>query len=309
MGVWETMGDKGGNERAQDTCGRGSHGSGAHLGPSACFSRRGFAGLVGAGVLSALAGAGLAGCSGSDPASGTSGDLLAEIQERGAMRFATEGTWSPWTYHDEAGELTGFDIAVARGIAEQLGVGAEFAEGEWDGLFAGLDSGRYDAVSNGVSVTEERAEKYAFTEPYAYNRIVVITLGDNGDIASMEDLSGKTTANTLASSYAALAESYGAECAGVDDFNQTIELLESGRIDATLNDEVVFYDYLEQHPDANLKIAAEADEPTSVAFPLRKEAATESLLSAMNEAIAAMREDGTLAAASEEFFGIDITQA
>ena len=76
----------------------------------------------------------------------------------------------------------------------------------------------------------------------------------------------------------------------MDDFNQTIQLLESGRIDATLNDEVVFYDYMNQHPDAVLKIAAENDEPTHVAFPLRRETATESLLAAMNEAIAELRE-------------------
>ena len=110
---------------------------------------------------------------------------------------------------------------------------ATFAEGEWDGLLAGLDSGRYDTMANGVSVTPEREEKYDFTEPYAYNRIVVITRSDS-DIASMEDLDGKTTANTLGSSYATLAESYGATNTGVDDFNQTIQLLESGRIDATL---------------------------------------------------------------------------
>ena len=95
----------------------------------------------------------------------------------------------------------------------------------------------------------------------------------------------------------------------MDDFNQTIQLLESGRIDATLNDEVVFYDYMNQHPDAALKIAAENDEPTHVAFPLRREAATESLLAAMNEAIAELREDGTLAELSQKFFGIDITEA
>ena len=64
-------------------------------------------------------------------------------------------------------------------------------------------------MANGVSVTPEREEKYDFTEPYAYNRIVVITTADS-DIASMEDLEGKTTANTLGSSYATLAESFGA---------------------------------------------------------------------------------------------------
>ncbi|WP_204214304.1 transporter substrate-binding domain-containing protein [Collinsella sp. An2] len=267
-----------------------------------------FAGLAG------VAAAGLVGCSGSNgsdagagsASAGGSGDLLDQIRERGEMIFATEGTWSPWTFHDDSGELTGYDIEVARGIAERLGVEASFAEGEWDGLLAGLDSGRYDTMANGVSVTEEREEKYDFTEPYAYNRIVVITMADS-DIASLDDLAGKTTANTLGSSYAALAEAHGATNTGVDDFNQTIQLLEAGRIDATLNDEVVFYDYMSQHPDANLKIAAENDEPTHVAFPLRKEAATESLLAAMNDAIADMREDGTLSDLSNEFFGMDIS--
>lgn len=277
------------------------------------YSRRGV--LGGMGLAAITAALGLAGCGGTSETgsagSGTvsaSSDLLATIQDRGTMVFATEGTWSPWTFHDEDGNLTGYDIEVARGIAERLGVEAEFAEGEWDGLLAGLDSGRYDTMANGVSVTEERGEKYDFTEPYAYNRIVVITLGDS-DIASLEDLSGKTTANTLGSSYAMLAESYGATNTGVDDFNQTIQLLEAGRIDATLNDEVVIYDYMQQHPDANLKIAAESEDPTHVAFPLRREEATAGLLDAMNEAIQDMRDTGELAELSNQFFGMDITEA
>ena len=272
------------------------------------ISRRGFLAIAAGTVALGLAGCGGGQGEGSAPTASGDGDLLAQITERGAMTFATEGTWSPWTFHNEAGDLTGYDIEVARAIAEHLGVEAEFAEGEWDGLLAGLDSGRYDTMANGVSVTEEREEKYDFTEPYAYNRIVVITTGDS-DIASMDDLAGKTTANTLGSSYAVLAESHGATNTGVDDFNQTIQLLESGRIDATLNDEVVFHDYMNQHPEADLKIAAENDEPTHVAFPLRKEAATESLLAAMNEAIAALREDGTLSELSQEFFGSDISEA
>ena len=85
--------------------------------------------------------------------------------------------------------------------------------------------------------------------------------------------------------------------------------LESGRIDATLNDEVVFYDYMNAHPDAPLKIAAENAEPTHVAFPLRKGEETAALREAMNEAIDTLRADGTLASLSNEFFGIDITSA
>ena len=274
-------------------------------------SRRVF--LSAAGAAAATAGLGLAGCGGSDDAAGGSvggagegGDLLAEIQDRGEMTFATEGTWSPWTFHDEDDELTGFDIEVARAVASELGAEASFAEGEWDGLLAGLDSGRFDTMANGVSVTPDREEQYDFTEPYAYNRIVVITMEDS-DIASMEDLDGRQTANTLGSSYAALAESHGATNTGVDDFNQTIELLEQGRIDATLNDEVVFQDYMNAHPDAPLKVAAVNDEPTRIAFPLRKGDETASLREAMNGAIEVLRADGTLADLSIEFFGIDIT--
>ena len=274
-------------------------------------SRRVF--LSAAGAAAATAGLGLAGCGGSGDAAGGSvggagegGDLLAEIQDRGEMTFATEGTWSPWTFHDEDDELTGFDIEVARAVAAELGAEASFAEGEWDGLLAGLDSGRFDTMANGVSVTPDREEQYDFTEPYAYNRIVVITMEDS-DIASMEDLDGRQTANTLGSSYAALAESHGATNTGVDDFNQTIELLEQGRIDATLNDEVVFQDYMNAHPDAPLKVAAVNDEPTRVAFPLRKGDETASLREAMNGAIEILRADGTLADLSIEFFGIDIT--
>lgn len=267
--------------------------------------------LTGAGALAALAGLGLAGCSGQDAGAGSTsagGDLLETIQDRGEMTFATEGTWSPWTFHNEEDELTGFDIEVARAVAAELGVEAAFAEGEWDGLLAGLDSGRFDTMANGVSVTPEREEQYDFTEPYAYNRIVVITMEDSA-IASLEDLDGMRTANTLGSSYATLAESYGATNTGVDDFNQTIELLEQGRIDATLNDEVVFYDYMNAHPDAPLKIAAENAEPTHVAFPLRKGEETAALREAMNEAIDTLLADGTLASLSNEFFGIDITSA
>ena len=87
---------------------------------------------------------------------------------------------------------------------------------------------------NGVDITEERAEKYDFSEPYAYNRTAVITKGDNDTINSLEDLKDKKTANTISSTYAQLAEQYGADVTGVDDLNQTFELLNSGRIDATL---------------------------------------------------------------------------
>ena len=211
-----------------------------------------------------------------------SGDLLAQIQQRGEIVFGTEGTWSPWTYHDENDQLVGFDIEVAQKVAEKLGVKATFVEGEWDG-------GRYDSMANGVEITEERAQKYDFSDPYCYIRTAIIVKSDDDSINSFEDLNGKTTANTISSTYATLAESYGAKTTGVDDLNQTIELLLNGRVDATLNAEVTYFDYLKEHPDANIKIAALTNDASQVAFPVR--------------------EDGTIAEISEKYFGTDLSQA
>ena len=237
------------------------------------------------------------------------GDLLSQIQERGEIVIAMEGTWAPWTYHDENNTLVGFDVEIGQHIAEALGVEAVFVEGEWDGLLAGLNAGRYDLMINGVDITEERAAVYDFSDPYAYNRTAVIVRGDNADITSMENLEGKHTANTISSTYAEVAEGYGAQVTGVDDLNQTFELLLSGRIDATLNAEVTFYDYMAAHPDANVKIACLAPEATQVAIPMRKGDDTASLREAVNRALADMRESGLLTELSEKYFGTDITQA
>ena len=235
-------------------------------------------------------------------------DLLDRIKERGTITVAMEGTWAPWTYHDEKDNLVGYDVEVAEKIAEKLGVKVDFIEGEWDGLLAGLEAGRYDIMVNGVDYTEERAQKYDFSIPYAYNRTVVITAGDNDEITRMEDLKGKHTANTISSTYAEIGEKYGAEVTGVDDLNQTMELLLSGRIDATLNAEATFYDYIKVHPEANLKIAAVDPEETNVVIPMRKGAETETLRAAVDEAIEALSESGELSALSEKYFGTDISQ-
>lgn len=234
-------------------------------------------------------------------------DLLTQIQQRGEILFGTEGTWSPWTFHNENDELVGFDIDVAKAVAEKLGVTAIFREGEWDGLLAGIANGRYDTMANGVEITDERSEVYDFSTPYGYIRTAIIVSGDNTDITSFETLQGKRTANTLSSTYSELAESYGAQVTGVDDLIQTIELLLAGRVDATLNAEVTFYDYMSVHTDANLKVAALTEEASHVAFPVRKGALTETLRAAIDQAISELRDEGVLSEISIRYFGTDIT--
>ncbi len=244
--------------------------------------------------------------SGSASSAAAADDQLSAIQNRGTLIVALEGAWQPWSFHDASDTLVGYDVEVSRAIAEKLGVEPDYVESDWDSLFAGLDAGRYDLVCNGVEVTEERAKTYDFTTPYAYIHTALAVKKDNDTITCFEDLKGKTTANSLASTYMELAESYGATVQGIDTLEETIQLLTAGRIDATLNADVSFYDYLNVHPDADFKIVAQTEEASHVAIPLRKGEASASLLEAINAAIDALRADGTLTEISERYFGQDI---
>ena len=234
-------------------------------------------------------------------------DLLSTIQSRGTLIVALEGAWQPWSYHDESDTLVGYDVEVSRAIAEKLGVEPEYVESDWDSLFAGMDAGRYDLVCNGVEVTDERSKTYDFTTPYGYIHTALAVKKDNDTITSFEDLKGKTTANSLASTYMELAESYGATVQGIDTLEETIQLLTAGRIDATLNADVSFYDYLNVHPDADFKIVAQTEDASHVAIPLRKGEETASLREAIDKAIEELRAEGTLTELSEKYFGQDIS--
>ncbi len=273
-------------------------------------------------LMSVMAAAGvltLAGCSSnsgssaaasgvaSSAASTGAADQLAAIQTNGKLVVALEGAWQPWSYHDESDTLVGYDVEVSRAIAEKLGVEPEYVESDWDSLFAGLDAGRFDIVCNGVEVTDERAKTYDFTTPYGYIHTALAVRKDNEDIKSFEDLKGKTTANSLASTYMELAESYGATVQGIDTLEETIQLLTAGRIDATLNADVSFYDYLNVHPDADFKLVAQTEDASHVAIPVRKGDDSASLLEAINTAIEELRADGTLKALGEKYFGQDIS--
>ena len=241
--------------------------------------------------------------SGASSAAGSTADQLATIQASGKLIVALEGAWQPWSYHDESDTLVGYDVA----IAEKLGVEPEYVESDWDSLFAGLDAGRFDMVCNGVEVTDERALTYDFTTPYGYIHTALAVRKGNDEIKTFEDLKGKTTANSLASTYMELAESYGATVQGIDTLEETIQLLTAGRIDATLNADVSFYDYLNVHPDADFKIVAQTEDASHVAIPLRKGDNSATLLEAVNNAIDELRADGTLKDLSEKYFGQDIS--
>ena len=234
-------------------------------------------------------------------------DALTRIRESGKLVIAMEGAWQPWTYHDESGALTGFDVEVGALIAEGLGVTPEYMETAWDGILAGVDSGRFDIACNGVGYTEKRAESYNFSTPYVYTEMVLVVRADNEDIKSLDDLKGKKTANSPNSTYAMRSEAAGAEVVYVDTLGETMEMLQQGRVEATLNAKDSVDAYLAEHPEAQIKVVMSvAGEP--VAIPMQKGERTETLMAEINRILEEARENGKLAELSNKYFGRDLTK-
>ena len=234
-------------------------------------------------------------------------DALTSIRENGKLVIAMEGVWQPWTYHDESDVLTGFDVEIGALIAEGLGVTPEYQETAWEGILAGVDSGRFDIACNGVGYTEERAESYNFSTPYVYTEMVLVVRADNEDIKSLDDLKGKKTANSPNSTYAMRSEAAGAEVVYVDTLGETMEMLQQGRVQATLNAKDSVDAYLAEHPEAQIKIVLSvAGEP--VAIPMQKGERTETLKEEINRILEEARQNGKLAELSNKYFGRDLTK-
>ncbi|ANU22352.1 amino acid ABC transporter substrate-binding protein [Planococcus donghaensis] len=233
-------------------------------------------------------------------------DLLSTVQEEGTLVIGTEGTYPPFTFHDASGELTGFDVEIAREVADRLGVEAEFLETQWDAMFAGLDAGRFDMVANQVGINPERQESYEFSSPYITSTAVLVVAEDNTDIKSFEDLEGKLSAQSLTSNYAETATSFGAELEGVEGFNQAIELLNSGRVDATVNDNLTVLDFMTQRPDAKVKVVDKSEEAAQSGLLFRKDSGA--IVDEVSKALADMIEDGTYDEISEKWFGENVLE-
>ena len=247
--------------------------------------------------------------SATDNAAAEGSDLLQRINNGGTINVGTEGTYPPFTYHDESGELTGYDVEVTRAVADKLGVDVEFKETQWDAMLAGLDSKRFDMVANQVSLTTpERLAKYDKSQAYSWSGAVVLAPTDDSRYSSWEGLKGLRSAQSLSSNYGELAERYGAEVVPVDGMAQAIQLVKQDRADFTMNDNLAILDYLKKFPDSDLeiKLVAPASEQTGSGLVLIK--GDDAVVEKLNEAMAALAADGTLTKLSEEFFGADISQ-
>jgi L-cystine transport system substrate-binding protein len=258
--------------------------------------------LLAAGALA------LTGCSaGSNSSAAAGDDALAQVQKAGEITFGTEGTYRPFSFHDDgSGKLAGYDVEIAQAVAGKLGVKAKFEETQWDAIFAGLKAGRFDAIANQVSITPERKKDYLFSEPYTVSQGVIVTLDSNTDISSFKDLAGKRTAQSLTSNWYQLAQQSGATVEGVEGWAQAVALVQQGRVDATINDELTWLDYKTTEGANGLKVVAQTEDSSQQAFAFPKDSKT--LVTAVDKALDELRADGTLAKISDKYFGADVTK-
>ena len=234
--------------------------------------------------------------------------LLDKIKEKGELVIATEGLWPPFSFHNDSGDLIGYDIEVAKNVCQRIGVAPRFVEVEWERILPGIESGIYDIAFNGVNIREERKEKFYFSKPYAIEHTVLITHKDNYEIKSFEDLKGKSCANALNSYYQSLAKKYDASLIIIDSLEEEMDLVSQGRAEATINADVSFYEYLATHPAAPLKIVDSVEDAHKIGAPCLKDEKNLPFIQAVDAALDEMRQDGTLVKISSKYFGKDLSE-
>src|SRR5690606_9123379 len=140
---------------------------------------------------------------------------------RPVVQVGTEGPYPPVSFHEPGNrQPTGYDIEVVRAIADRAGWELEFVETQWDAIFPALDSGRIDIIANQVSVNDERGAKYGLSEPYTYSRGVIVRRTGDEQIRTLDDLAGRTTAQSSTSNWAQVARDAGANVEAVEGFAQ-----------------------------------------------------------------------------------------
>jgi ABC-type amino acid transport/signal transduction systems, periplasmic component/domain len=234
-------------------------------------------------------------------------EALDEVKRRGELIIGLEGTYPPFNFQDESGKLAGFEVEFANALVEKLGVKAQFRPTKWDGILAALETGRLDVVINQVTVSEERKRKYAFTQPYTISGIQIIARKGTSDIKGPDDLAGKRVGVVLGSNYEQwLRENQPkADVRTYDDDPSRNQDLRTGRIDAILNDRLIVADLVKKSRGA-IEAVGEPFAKQEQAIAVRKD--SPQLLAALNEAIDALRADGTLTKLSEKWFGADVTR-
>lgn len=234
--------------------------------------------------------------------------LLKQIQSNGVLKVGLEGTYPPFSFVDENGKLTGFEVEFGELLAKELGVKAKFQPTKWDGILAALESKRLDVVINQVTITDERKKKYDFSEYYTVSGIqALVRKGDEAKYDKPEKLAGVKVGVGLGTNYEQWLKQNvpQADVRTYEDDPTKFQDLRSGRIDAILVDRLAAFDMVNKTKGAMALTGAPfARQEAGIA--LRKD--NPELLAAINKAIDKLRADGTLKKLSEKYFQADVTQ-
>lgn len=248
----------------------------------------------------------LAACGGNETSDTEGTTAWDEIQEEGKLIVATSGTLLATSFRDSASdELTGFEVEVAREVAERLNLEIEFKEMGFDEMLSSVQTGQVDIAANDIEISEDRLEEFIFSTPIKYSYgTAVVRKDDLSGISSLEDLEGKKAAGASTSIYMQIARDYGAEEVTYDNASNEVYLrdVSIGRTDVILNDYYLSTFGVAAFPEMNITIHPDIKyAPSEVGLVMNKN--NEELAENVNRVIEEMLEDGTITEISEEFFG------
>lgn len=205
---------------------------------------------------------------------------------------ATDATWPPMEYVDENKEIVGYDIELMKAVAERAGIEIEFKNVAWDGIFAGLAAGEYDAIISSVTITEDRQEKYDFSEPYINAGQIVVTTADSA-ITGPDALSGYTVGAQIGTTGAIEIQNMdGVELKEYDEVGLAFEDLVAGRIDAVVCDTPVAADFALQREEYSAVLKIVGEPFTDEYYGILVQQGNSDLLDKINEGLKAVQDEG-----------------
>jgi polar amino acid transport system substrate-binding protein len=232
----------------------------------------------------------------------------------GTLMVGMEIGYPPMEYFDSDGKTPiGFDVELANALADKMGLKVEYVDTAWDGIFAGVDTGKYDCIISSVTYTQERAQNFDFTKPYVANsQLLVVRKDSDFKPKTLEDVKGlrltyqaETTSDTLATEW---VERNGTTL-NVYEYDKVMNCFDEltlGRVDVILVDSVVAAEYLSR-PNNPYEITAEVSNDEVLAVCLKK--GNQALTDALNQALDALWADGTLKNISQNIFGTDVVSS